>query len=144
MGEYMGTSPSVIMKVLILVACLAAVAFAQPRNQLTCDICTDIMTDLTTSSPATPPSRRSLTLLRRFATLWDSSSLGSRPPATCWRQASSQLSSKDLLTTTWTPLRSALTFWEPVLKNLSTKIQIKKICRCFFNFMNKRQYWFFF
>merc|ERR1712142_1416862 len=46
MGEYMGTSSRAIMKVLILVACLAAVAFAQPRNQLTCDICTDIMTDL--------------------------------------------------------------------------------------------------
>merc|ERR1719320_2020570 len=34
------------MKVLILLACLAAAVSAQPRNQLTCDICTDIMTDL--------------------------------------------------------------------------------------------------
>merc|ERR1712013_600560 len=43
----------------------------------------------TTSSPATPPSRRSLTLSRRFAMLWDRSSPASRPPATCWSLASS-------------------------------------------------------
>merc|ERR1712168_1419470 len=35
-----------IMKVLILVACLAASAIPQTRNQLTCDICVDIITDL--------------------------------------------------------------------------------------------------
>merc|ERR1712142_465827 len=126
MGEYMGTSSRAIMKVLILVACLAAVAFAQPRNQLTCDICTDIMTDLDNFITSDTTEQEIIDFVKEICHALGQ--LISGFEATCNLLVTSQLPAKDLLTTTWTPLRSALTFWEPVLKNLSTKIQKKKIC----------------
>merc|ERR550539_1614127 len=104
------------MKVLIVLASLilAASALVQPRNDLPATSAWTSCRTWTTSSPATPPSRKLWTSSRRSATLLASSFPTLRRPVTSSSSLSFPPSLTPSSTTTWILPRCALRCSVPV------------------------------